>query len=201
MWMFRNFFLIITVLNLPVFCNAQMDDSEGRSSAGTVNIGYYEGQAVKNNFGELLTSSWKPLRSYIRTVFINYQLDGKIRDLTFETEAQFVKHRGLQDHLEINGLLAVRWRPVQQISLLSVSTGHGISYATEAARLDRESTEKPPRALHYFYAELAVDLYDIPYDPRVIFRIHHRSGVFGLYCGQNCGSNIPSVGFQFPFRY
>ncbi|MBT4639329.1 MAG: hypothetical protein HOC09_10945 [Deltaproteobacteria bacterium] len=188
--------LLAITLILPTLCYSEEYLTFYPLERDRVSIGYYKGQAVENNFGDLYTSPWRPIASYIQTVFINYQLNGQIRDLIFETEGQLVKHNGLQDHWETNGLLVVRLKLFDQLIPTSIATGHGLSYATEVAKLDKESGEEPPRILYYFYAELAFGLRDLPYNPRIIFRIHHRSGVFGLYCGQNCGSNIPAVGFR-----
>ena len=43
------------------------------------------------------------------------------------------------------------------------------------------------RLLAYFMVELDIGLPAIPLDSKLLFRIHHRSGVLGMYCKKNAG--------------
>ena len=76
-----------------------------------------------------------------------------------------------------------------------VSTG--LSYITDDIAVERRrggDLDDQSRLQHYFSPELAVSL---PARPNVelVGRVHHRSGVYGLFCGE-CGSNIGTVGVR-----
>ena len=107
-----HFFLFLPIclyiLGFPLFCNGEELDSFQSLNKEKISLGYYQGQVVSNDFGDLFSTPWRPLNSYIKTVFLAYKLDGGIRSLTFDTEGQIVKHEGLQDHWETNYLLVVR---------------------------------------------------------------------------------------------
>ncbi len=188
--------VIIMVLGFPLLCLGTEPILFQSPKTHKTSIGYYQGQAVSNNFGDLYTDPWVPVDSYIKVLFLAYKLDGRIRDLTFDVEGQVVKHEGLQDHWETNFLLVARLGFFQDMFPASIAYGQGLSYAMEKTELDQEADEDPPQLLHYFFVELAFGLLNISYHPQLIFRIHHRSGVFGMYCGDRCGSNIPVIGFR-----
>ncbi|EHQ07065.1 hypothetical protein Lepil_2389 [Leptonema illini DSM 21528] len=54
------------------------------------------------------------------------------------------------------------------------------------------------RLLNYMMVEAQYRITDAPHSPAVFMRIHHRSGVFGLYCPPDpaCGSNYISYGMK-----
>ncbi|MCB1157738.1 MAG: hypothetical protein H7A25_16210 [Leptospiraceae bacterium] len=55
------------------------------------------------------------------------------------------------------------------------------------------------QVLNYLMVELDFAFEFLEYYPRIFMRIHHRSGVFGLYCKPDpaCGSNFISYGVKF----
>jgi len=196
----RPFHLIsiicILLPGFPFFCSGAEPTSFQSKTDKRTSIGYYQGQAVSNNFGDLLTEPWKPIDSYVKVLFLAYELDGRIRGLTFDVEGQIVKHEGLQDHWETNVLLVVREHFLEDFFPANAAYGQGLSYALEKPELDQDADADPTQLLHYFFIEFSFDLPNVSYHPQLIFRIHHRSGVFGMYCGNRCGSNIPVVGFR-----
>ncbi|MCP4755795.1 MAG: hypothetical protein GY866_33440 [Proteobacteria bacterium] len=189
------FFLWVLLFSLPVLVHGE----KASSSKADFDIGYYQGQAVQNNFGDMLTNKWMPVGSYLRVVYLNYNLDGEINDLTFEVEGQIAKHNGLQNHWESNLLLVARLALTEEGLPTSIAYGQGLSYALAEPVLDDAADGDSARLLHYFFVELAIGFPEFSHDPRLVLRIHHRSGVFGVYCSDRCGSNIPAVGFCFSF--
>lgn len=120
----------------------------------------------------------------------------------WEWEVQGVKHWGLQDHWEFNALLAVRWSrfPWNEHVRTSFAVGDGLSWASEIPVL--EAAEHPDEAaaqlLNYVLIECTLGMpsqeaWDF------VFRIHHRSGVYGLFDGVDGGSNVLALGLK--FRY
>ena len=53
--------------------------------------------------------------------------------------------------------------------------------------------------LNYMMVEAEWRFVSVPFQPAVFMRVHHRSGVFGLYCPPDpaCGSNYISYGVKF----
>lgn len=118
----------------------------------------------------------------------------------WEAETQVVRHFGAQDNWELNQLAIVRLldMPGQEYLRSTAALGEGLSLASNEPRLEDE--EKPDtgttRLLNYLLFELTVA------PPRetnwaFVFRIHHRSGIFGLFDGVTGGSNALTVGVRF----
>lgn len=131
-----------------------------------------------------------------------YRLGEGLGALTWELEGQAAKHTGHQSHLETNLLLTARWNrfPWDGYVATSAALGWGFSYAHELPvlepRSDRE--EGSNRLLNYLLVELD---FAPPTAPQwgLVFRLHHRSGVFGIYNGVNGGSNFVGGGLRYRF--
>lgn len=124
------------------------------------------------------------------------------RDLVaLELEGQVAQHFKKQDHREVNGLLTVRWMkfPWNDYIRTSVGVGDGVSYASSVPAIESErSPDKTSKLLNYLMFELEL----APQQERrwsIVTRIHHRSGVYGLYNGVSKGSNIFGAGMKYRF--
>lgn len=119
-----------------------------------------------------------------------------------EWEVQFGKHWGQQSHVEVNALALVRWKrfPWSDSLRTSVALGDGLSWASETPFLEAasHSDHDSSQLLNYLLLEGTLGL---PAFPRwdVILRIHHRSGVFGLFDGVAGGSNVLALGLRVSF--
>jgi len=120
----------------------------------------------------------------------------------WEWEVQGAKHFGLQDHWELNALIDIRWRnfPWSDTLRTSLAIGEGLSWASEIPPLELEShtNEGATQLLNYLLLEWA---FGLPREPAwdLVFRIHHRSGVFGLFDGVDGGSNVLAIGLKYVF--
>ncbi|TGN17080.1 hypothetical protein [Leptospira idonii] len=145
--------------------------------------------------------------SYIGVIGFSRPLDYRIRFIEFEAEGNVVKHFGSMNHWETNLFY------IAKISNLggtpfAISIGEGLSLASENPKL--ENTEKEIRwngyqskamesrnLLNFLMVEMS---YRLPMERKtdIFLRVHHRSGIFGLYCppDPNCGSNFISYGFR-----
>ncbi|MEO1093541.1 MAG: hypothetical protein AAFX01_01410 [Cyanobacteria bacterium J06638_28] len=107
-----------------------------------------------------------------------------------EGELQLLQHLGQQDHLEGTAALALRW---EMSSRFSVAVIEGISYATAIPEIEAENNDRAAQLLNYlaFEAEYA-------YTPQwaIATRLHHRSGVGGLFSDVKGGSNAYLVGIR-----
>lgn len=110
--------------------------------------------------------------------------------LQLEAEIQAFKHFGDQDHLEFTAGVGIRWQVSKPIS---VAFFDGLSLATETPELEEARAEKANPLLNYFALEVEVEVAE---DWAVAARIHHRSGVFGLFNGVKRGSNAYLFGVR-----
>jgi hypothetical protein len=116
-------------------------------------------------------------------------------------EGQFAQHFVKQDHTEVNLLLTARWLdfPWNNIVNTSIAVGEGVSFASTIPDIERQrSPDKTSKLLNYLMFEL--ELAPPGEDAWSVFtRIHHRSGVQGLYNGVSKGSNLLGVGVRYRF--
>ena len=162
-----------------------------------IDLLYYQGQLVEEDFKDIFLRTLHHFApSYVDVVGASYHLNIAIRQLHFETEAQLAKHHGMQDHWEGNLLLLARVRLGS--SPLSLAYGNGLSYATERPTVEDETPGQ--RLLNYIVVETDLELPQALRQLHLIFRTHHRSGVFGAYgCKNLCGSNFLATGLKVSF--
>jgi hypothetical protein len=158
----------------------------------------YAGKYTDDKLGEVLTN--KPItfeHSYLGVVALAHTLGETRRPHQWELEVQIGKHGGVQTHWEFNILPVIRWKrfPWNEFLTTTVAIGDGLSYATEVPSLEQSSltNERAARLLNYFLFEMTV----APPDEHrwsIVTRVHHRSGVFGMFNDVHGGSNVIAVG-------
>jgi len=125
--------------------------------------------------------------------------EGKAR---WEWEVQAGKYWGDQDHWELNALIVLRWLhfPWNRHVRTTFAIGDGVSYASKVPQLELAShtNEGATQLLNYLLLEWTLGLPEQP-DWDLSLRIHHRSGIFGLYDGVDGGSNVLAAGLKFTF--
>jgi len=132
----------------------------------------------------------------------SYRLTPTPQNLSWELEGQLVQHFGRQDHQEFNVLINARWNrfPWDNFLDTSAALGWGQSFATSVPPLEPRSDrdERSTRLLNYLLVELD---FSPPSRPEwgLVLRLHHRSGVFGLYNGVNGGSNYVGAGIRYQY--
>ena len=173
-----------------------------------VDLLFYGGKFTDTDLLPILgRQDTKYMESYLAVGGLNYKLDATLLDLNFEAEGHLAKHFGIMRHTELNGALIARWKEFIPGLPISLAFGEGLSLASRRPRLEhrriniydlRFRGQKTKPLLNYIMLELDYSLPDLSdYDPRLFFRIHHRSGVFGLYCPPTCGSNFITYGLKF----
>ncbi len=118
--------------------------------------------------------------------------------LSFELEGQVGKHFNKDTHWEFVGVLIGRWHyfPWNKWVNTTFAVGDGISYYTDVSEVEEEDDDDAQRTLNYLLFELTLGLPEYQrWD--LVFRIHHRSSVFGLVGAG--GSNFVTGGFKFAF--
>jgi hypothetical protein len=184
----------------------------------------YLGQLTDSDFWEVMSFQVDTVSSYMVTLAVGKEV-WRYRDwLGVELEAQIAGYfndyvfecdtpdcigsspddppGATQDHKEFNALFAVRWLrfPWDHHIDTSVAVGEGLSYATSVPAVEayRHGEEKTSKLLNYLMVETA---FGLPSRPRwqLIFRVHHRSGVFGLFNDVYGGSNTIGMGLRYQF--
>lgn len=162
-------------------------------------VSLYTGQYSDTALIENLQFNQEFEASHIYVLSIGRRLAQYRQHLAVEMEGQFGFHSGLQNHQEVNGALTLRWLafPWDRYVDTSFAFGNGLSYATIDPILEIENADNRQTAqwLYYILAEWAFSLRAIP-NWEFFWRIHHRSGVYGLLAGNNAGSNFLGLGLR-----
>ena len=123
---------------------------------------------------------------------------GSYKKIDFEMEGQIVKHLGDQHHMEFNAAIIARLVdfPWENTSL---AVGEGLSMASRKPKFEKVLHEgKASALLNYLMFEFAFSLPDAP-KWELIARLHHRSGVNGLFNDISGGSNALGAGIRYKF--
>jgi hypothetical protein len=121
--------------------------------------------------------------------------------IDFELEGQVVKHLAGQHHWEFNALVVARWLrfPWNDIIKTSFAVGEGLSLATETSAYEEKyHGEKTNKFMNYLMLEFD---FALPHEPgwSLVTRLHHRSGVYGLFNGVHGASNAFGLGIRYRF--
>jgi hypothetical protein len=184
--------LIVTVMTVFTGKTMASDDF-----AATV----YGGRMTDGVFEEALPGLAEFIDAYVVVGALSWTFSRYFENaLSFELEGQIGKWFGDQHNLEFNLPMVMRWSkfPWNNYVSTSLAFGLGPSYASKepAAEIDRgDSTQK---FLAYWFAEMAFGPPDSNWAG--VFRIHHRSGAFGLIADRHeGGSNTLAVGLKYRF--
>ncbi len=161
----------------------------------------YGGKFNDAVFRQILLSQETDYReSYVWVAALNYELGPLVGPITIETEGQVAFHTGIQDNYEVNLLMLVRREWVwDKLFSFSLAIGDGFSLASKIPALEREDNPRTNIFLQYLMVEFDLGLPSVSGRPRIMMRIHHRSGVYGLHCADTCGSNFVTYGLKWAF--
>lgn len=123
----------------------------------------------------------------------------------WELEGQLVRHSGLQQHWEVNVVPVVRWMDTPWNHLIDtrLAAGWGLSWASEEPPIEPRQEDEPgagDSARLLSYTLLEVEL--APPTARHwsgFARLHHRSGVGGVFGDVEGGSNFLGLGVRYYF--
>ena len=164
----------------------------------------YKGKYSDDRLGDVLLS--KPVDyydSYLTTIAISKPLPLKSLSHQWEVEAQLAKHYRSQDHWEVNLLAIYRWQqfPWHNYLKTSLAIGDGLSYASETPALEASSPSNigATRLLNYIMVEMTAAPPTVD-NWALVVRVHHRSGVYGLFNDVEGGSNVIAAGIKIGFE-
>ena len=104
---------------------------------------------------------------------------------------------------EINPYIMVRWSrfPWSKVIRTTFGLGAGLSYAWPIPQIEKQSTDPNPdyeNLMHFMAIEATFSLPSHK-DWQLVYRLHHRSGVFGLFQGDNSGNTAVELGIRHYF--
>ncbi len=140
-----------------------------------------------------------PQKQHFVSVAIAKKLDS-YRQVDFELEGQVAKHYAAEKYKEYTVAVLARWAKLSWDDVVNMrfAVGEGLSYTTVISQLEAEGHEDTNRLLNFLIFETS---FAIPEnnDWEVVLRIHHRSGVFGLFNGVHGASNAWALGLRYHF--
>lgn len=154
-----------------------------------------------------LDFKYKP--SYLWAFGVNRKLNKKFSIFEFELETLLGRHTGYMNHWEGVVLGIARINNVFNLPV-SVAIGEGQSIGSQNPKMENlrkgydrgkfnlDDIESKPW-LNYLMFEVDYKFQNVEQEPRLFVRIHHRSGIYGVYCSPHppCGSNYIVYGFKF----
>lgn len=167
----------------------------------------FSGPLSESSLGDTITGQATWPGAVVAGIAVSRKFDavksgfGPLKEwLDFELEAQAVKHFGRQNHWELNGLFILRWLPFPWDAHMdtSLALGEGISHALDVPDVEAIGRPDTPKTLNYLLFELTFSPPESP-DMAFVLRLHHRSGLFGLFDGKRDASNAIVAGVRFAF--
>ncbi len=165
----------------------------------------YGGQSITSDFTSIFYSPHRAdfENTYLATLALSARVASLTDHLALELEAAVGRRFGDAELWEFHTALFLRWDDFPWNDTVYTTVGLGLfgpSYATEISEteLDKSGNDKGSKLLNYFAPEITISPPDNR-DLALIVRLHHRSGVFGLFNGVSGGSNFLVFGLRHRF--
>ncbi len=169
-------------------------------------ITLYNGIHAKRTLGESIFEIPGDLEdNYLHGLGVTRKISQLPYHLSLEFEGMFIKHQGehdqgYQDYEEYIPVLLLRYDhfPWNEQIHTSLAVGEGLSLTSQVPEREAQIHGHSQRLLNYLAVELALTA---PACPRysLVYRIHHRSGVYGLFGGITGASNFYVLGLRLRF--
>ncbi len=194
-----KFRITVPVLLMIIFSHPLLFASEGSDfPSDQWNFSVYHGEYAASRLGELAAGETPNyIDEYLTVIALAKRVYNWNDNLHFELEGQL--GRGSRDphHNEYNIALAARWTsfPWNDYLPTSCAIGEGLSYASEYPP-DERNKEDRSRLLNYLYFELEI-VPPLASKFSIFGRVHHRSGIGGLFDDVHGGSNMLALGLRY----
>ena len=178
---------------------------------GTCATSLFAGTYVEDSLAKILVTNPKLPTSW------DYQTDDHLiatavsreagwlwdKRISLEPEVGIGQRFGRQSATELWGALFVRYHgfPWDHSLVTTVAISTGLNWANTRTAEERDRNQNDGQGsnlLHYLAPEVTFALPSRP-DTELMFRLHHRSGIFGLINGAHGGSQYATVGVRVRF--
>lgn len=195
----------VTTLFMLAWCAAATPsstvDSKAKAVSTTHSLTLYTGKYSDDTLGDILVN--KPIT--FEDAWLGVAALARIFPLhspyhQWEVEGQLGRYFVAQTHWELNAVAIYRWKrfPWNRYLNTTMALGDGLSYATRVPPLELSSpTNKgATHLLNYIVFEAT---FAPPWAKNwsLVTRVHHRSGIYGIFNDVEGGSNIVAVGIKF----
>lgn len=187
------------VKKLGLFCLVFLIYASNVSAEERWYMSFYAGQSNHKKYIDYYKLKAAPEDSYIFVLGAGKQIFRLTRHITIDAEVLLGQHSGKQTNQEFAFALLLRSRfNISDDVNLGITFGDGLSYASTTPKIETDNSEDTSRLLNLLLTEITVGIPKSKID--VFFRIHHRSGIFGLINGiEKGGSNFHTIGVRYFF--
>jgi hypothetical protein len=174
---------------------------------GDCGVAVYWGPYVNDSLSGLVTqprppTAWDYSDDYLVATAVSREWVQFGRHLHLEPEVGLGQRYGEQNQTEGWVALFLRYRgfPWDRVLTTSVAVSTGLNYASGVSEVEQERARdgEGSRLMHFFSPEVTFALPSRP-DLELLFRFHHRSGVFGLVSDAWGGAQYATVGLRVRF--
>lgn len=129
----------------------------------------------------------------------------RLNGFSLEAEGTLNQHFGLQDHVEATAALKLRSGEIAlgSVASMNFAWANGLSYALEAPKWEYGPSllhGVDSRRLQYFMGFETAITPTAAKNLSAFFRLHHRSGIYGVVSPRRTGSNYVGAGLRWTFR-
>ncbi|CAH0239182.1 hypothetical protein [Roseomonas sp. CECT 9278] len=184
---------------LPAAAQDAPPPPERRDNGVAIFAGIYSSDV----FTDIVATPWDTRTENIYLVSLSYnrRLTTIFRHLDIEVEGGVGRRFGDNESFEAYAALALRWTEFPWNRHLRTTFAVypiGPSYVADLSPSEVSKDGRSANWLNYFALELTLAAPSLP-QLEVLFRLHHRSGAFGLINGSTNGADFLSVGARFRF--
>ena len=180
----------------------------GGPCAGNCGVAAYAGWYVEEGMSDIFVSdpetplSWTYAGDHLLAGTVSRRIATLWRHVDVEPEVGIGKRFGKQGETEIWGAFFFRWRgfPWDDKLLTTVAVSTGMNFVTHVSDVEQKRARdgEGDRWMHFFAPEVTLALPSHP-DVELLFRLHHRSGVFGLVSDAWGGAQYAPIGLRWRF--
>ncbi len=197
----------VLVLTLPSQALAWRPADLFLACTGDCAVSLFGGPYVTTPMGNvavgdpLSPTDWEYANDHLIATAVSRRV-GRLWVFSLDLEGGIGQRYGLQNETEFWGALFFRYSnfPWNRYLLTSVAFSTGLNWATGVSDVENQKArnDEGTRWMHYFAPEITFALPSHP-NSELMFRFHHRSGVFGLVSPAFGGAQYATVGVRYRF--
>jgi hypothetical protein len=180
-----------------------------RPCAGDCAVYFFAGSSVATNVNDIFfkpigPTAWNYSGGSVVGGAVSRRIATVFTVFDIESEWGAAKRLGDQTEAEFWGAIYVRFTafPWNNYIYTTLGLSTGLNYATGISQFEKDHSKLDPPAgthiQHYFAPELTFALPDHK-ERQLVFRLHHRSGMYGLISGAMSGSTYMTAGVRLWF--